>query len=88
MASSILSVLWPDEFTIYDVRVCGELNDFQNVGNLTRFDKLWPRYDAYRAAVRATAPKGLSLRNADRFLWGRSAASQLRKDIARRFRND
>lgn len=30
MASAILSVLYPEEFTVYDVRVCNVLGDFKD----------------------------------------------------------
>lgn len=84
MASAILSVLWPDEFTVYDVRACEELKNFNGLGNLT-FDSLWPKYCAYCDAVRAAVPQYCDLRNKDRFLWGKSAARQLRQDIAENF---
>jgi len=28
MASAILSVCWPDDFTVYDYRVCESVKDF------------------------------------------------------------
>lgn len=28
MATAILTVLWPDEFTVYDIRVCDSLGRF------------------------------------------------------------
>ncbi len=85
MASAILSVLWPDEFTIYDVRVCGELNAFAELGNLTKFENLWVGYCKYRDAVRAAVPLPLSLRDKDRYLWGQSTIRQLNADIAAGF---
>ena len=79
MASAILTVLYPDEFTVYDVRVCdilrdSQLGDFHGLAEMTQFARLWPRYQAFRAAVAAAAPPGLSLRDQDRYLWGRSFA--------------
>jgi hypothetical protein len=32
MASAVLTVLYPDEFTIYDVRVCESIGDFHRLG--------------------------------------------------------
>ncbi len=84
MASSILSVLWPDVFTIYDIRVCQELDAFQKIGNL-KPEKVWPEYCEYRDAVVKAVPADLLLRDKDRFLWGRSAARQLVRDIQRGF---
>jgi len=68
MATAILSILWPDEFTVYDIRVCGELNGFDNLDNLGTFNKKWARYCEYRDAVRAAVPKKESLRDKDRCL--------------------
>jgi hypothetical protein len=98
MATAILSILWPDEFTVYDVRVCGELKeiriggdlkDFTDLANLSNvdknFDKVWARYFEYRESVRAAVPQESSLRDKDRYLWGRSAARQVQSDIASGF---
>lgn len=84
MASAILCVLWPDEFTVYDVRVCASLGEFEKLGNRPA-DKVWEGYTEYLKAVRDREPKQLSLRDKDRLLWGQSAASQLRSDIASGF---
>lgn len=84
MASAILSVLWPDEFTIYDIRVCNELGDFHRVNNVIP-ERAWPGYERYRQAVERAVPSQRLLRDKDRVLWGRSAADQLVRDIARRF---
>ena len=93
MASAILTVLYPDEFTVYDVRVCDTLRDsqagdFHGLAEMTQFTHLWPRYVAFRAAVAAAAPPGLSLRDKDRFLWGRSFVEQLDADIRQGFRKN
>jgi hypothetical protein len=85
MATAILSILWPDEFTVYDVRVCGELKDFNDLDNLGKFHKKWTRYCEYRDAVRAAVPQIISLRDKDRYLWARSAIRQLAEDIAAGF---
>lgn len=85
MASAILTVLYPDYFTVYDARVCEALGGFHRLGNLVNFDKLWQGYEGFRQAVHQSAPPDLSLRDKDRYLWGRSFAEQLRMDIARGF---
>jgi hypothetical protein len=85
MATGILSVLWPDEFSVYDVRVCGQLHGFQSLGNKSDFDAIWEGYGEYLAAVRAATPDGLSLRDKDRFLFGKSVAEQLASDLGRGF---
>jgi hypothetical protein len=80
MASSILSALWPEEFTVYDSRVCDELGDFHKLNNLGPH-KVWAGYCLYRDAVHRAVPGSLLLRDKDRYLWGRSAARQLVHDI-------
>lgn len=80
MASAILTVLYPDTFTVYDYRVCEELHDFDNLANLTDLGRLWSGYSRFINAVK-TASSGQSLRAKDRFLIGRSMASQLDRDI-------
>lgn len=85
MASAILTVLWPDEFTVYDVRACEQFGRFGNLTNLTRPEAVWDGYTSYRTAVIAAVPGETSLRDKDRILWGRSAAAQLERDIASRF---
>lgn len=86
MASSILAVLYPDDFTVYDVRVCDELGAFRNLGNRTRFESLWAEYEDFKRRVQESTPKGLPLRESDRYLWGRSFYKQLRADVANRFK--
>jgi hypothetical protein len=81
MASAILTVLWPGDFTVYDVRVCDELRNFHSLGNLTKADRIWTGYQLYCEAVAAAVPGNMNLRDKDRFLWGRSAAKQLSQDI-------
>lgn len=82
MASAVLAVLYPDEFTVYDVRVCDVLGDFKDAQHKAQFEELWRRYTDYVRAVRATVPGQLSLREKDRYLWGKSFAEQLERDIA------
>jgi hypothetical protein len=81
MASAILSVLYPDEFTVYDQRVCDELREFEGLAEISDPQRLWEGYQAYKQAVERETPAGLSLRDKDRYLWGRSFAKQLQSDI-------
>jgi hypothetical protein len=85
MASAILTVLYPDEFTVYDYRLCEQLGDFHNLPNRSNFDELWRDYQALLRRVREVTPDGLSLRDRDRYLWGKSAVEQLRADLEREF---
>ena len=47
MASAILAVLYPEDFTIYDIRVCDVLGDYKDAQYKTNFATLWERYAAY-----------------------------------------
>jgi hypothetical protein len=88
MASAILTVLFPDDFTVYDVRVCEVLSDFTDAQHKSDFDELWGRYTAYVNRVRESAPIATTLRDKDRYLWGQSFATQLHRDIESAFRTD
>jgi hypothetical protein len=90
IASAILAVLYPDEFTIYDTRVCDTLKEicgkeFHYLGNLTNPDRLWKGYEDFRQQVKESAPGYPTLRDKDRYLWGKSFYDQLKGDIERKF---
>jgi hypothetical protein len=87
MASAIATVLYPDGFSVYDVRVCDQLNDFHKVQN-KKFETLWDGYCDYLDRVTAEAPIDLKLRDKDRWLWGRSFHDQLIEQIANNFTKD
>ncbi|WP_412028737.1 hypothetical protein [Deinococcus yunweiensis] len=81
-ASAILTILYPDAFTVYDVRACGQLQgDHSRAGRTSNVDRMWEGYVAYRDAVIAQTPPGLSLRDKDRVLWARSFREQLERDV-------
>lgn len=91
MASAILTVLYPEDFTVYDVRVAMMLEEdgkknFTQIANITAFEKLWPRYEEFKSAVENSASVGLSLRDKDRNLWGKSFYEQLQQDVKNDFR--
>ena len=81
MASAILTVLYPDEFTVYDVRVCEALGDFNSLSGRVNFESLWEGYAEFQARVHKVGPAGFALRDKDRWLWGKSVAEQLTSDI-------
>ena len=88
-ASAILTVLYPEEFTIYDVRLCEELDGFRDLAKKAAFsDELWAAfwadYQRFMKAVKAAAPARLSLRDADRYLWGRSVCKSIQADLRER----
>jgi len=44
MISAILTVLYPDEFTVYDQRVCGQLGKYHQLKDCRNFETLWSGY--------------------------------------------
>jgi hypothetical protein len=88
MATAILTVLWPNDFTVYDVRVCDVLRGHHSLQNKTNFAKLWSGYLDFKKDVESNAPQTLSLRDKDRFLWGKSFRKQLNTDIKSLFSKD
>ncbi len=88
MASAILAILWPDDFTVYDVRVCEQLGQFRRLGNIQNYEGIWHGYVEYRDAVKGAVPSALSLRDKDRYLWAKSVVDQLNSDIKRGFENE
>lgn len=89
MASAILTVFYPYDFTVYDIRACEALGgDFGKIADIDakkRYDDVWRGYSAFVGAVRASVPAGVSLRDKDRTLWGQSFHDQLQRDIQRQF---
>lgn len=86
MASAILTILYPEEFTVYDVRVASVIDEenhtnFVHLVNRTSFANLWSGYSEYTDQVRKSAPPTYSLREKDHHLWGKSFFIQLEKDI-------
>ena len=81
MASAILTVLYPKDFTVYDTRVCSILGKFDNIQNKSKFEDIWNGYCQFKKMVASKAPQALTLRNKDRYLWGQSFAQNLNKDI-------
>ena len=51
-------------------------------------ESLWKGYCEYMKAVKANAPAHLSLRDKNRFLWGKSGLEQLKSDVASEFDPD
>jgi hypothetical protein len=80
MATAVLTVLFPDEFTVCDVRVADAIGAKvpEMYGN---FETLWHRCREFHARVEQSAPADLSLRDKDRYLWGRSFHDQLEADL-------
>jgi hypothetical protein len=81
-ATAILSILYPETFTVYDIRVCDTLGAFHELGSIKWSPAAWQKYRLYIAAVRDKAPNGRSLRDCDRWLWGQNKRKALLKELA------
>ncbi len=78
-ATAVLTLLYPDDFTVYDVLVCRELQwDYHPDRYFSA--KLWSDYQAYKEAVIKAAPSDLSLRDKDRYLIGRAYRKAVETD--------
>jgi hypothetical protein len=75
MASAILTVLYPNEFTIYDYRVCEELDIQDFSGRKSVIDDYFNLFLPKVRGIRS----GKSLRENDKYLWGKSFYKDLRK---------
>lgn len=81
MASAILTVLYPDKFTVYDYRVCETYVDFEK---LSMSKKKLPRYFELIEKMKADYPNK-TLREIDCELWGKSFFKQLDKNVKNGF---
>jgi len=70
LASAILTVLQPDDFTVYDKRICKLVNSPELPG-MVWSDSLWNKYLEYKRKVEQQAPKSFSLRDKHRWLCGK-----------------
>ena len=85
MTSAILTVLFPDDFTVYDKRVCSQMGDFEWIYSRTKFETVWEGYCEFVAAVRVAVPEDMPLRDKDRYLFGLSVKEQLERDVKNGF---
>ena len=89
MLSAILTVLYPDRFTVYDYRICShpEMAEFTKLEYMTKDSQLyWNLYQDYIAAVIENTPSWMTLRQKDQYLWGKSFALQVKSDIENNFK--
>ncbi len=90
MASAILTVLYPDKFTIYDIRVCKTLNKYYEIANMDSNIKnteiyIKKYFEFIETVKNHPEVKNLSLRDKDRYLWGKSFYEQLQEDLKSNF---
>jgi hypothetical protein len=80
-ATAILTLLYPQEFTVFDWRVCMEVGiDYEPWYGRNFSDALWEHYLSFKKAVEKKGPQNLSLRDKDRFFIGRSNRKSIAKD--------
>jgi thermostable 8-oxoguanine DNA glycosylase len=73
LASAILTVCYPEEFTVLDYRAWEALREAAVEGLPARYPLKVEEYLLYcRASTRLAAEKGISLRDLDRALWAKS----------------
>ncbi|MEK7211736.1 MAG: hypothetical protein AAB731_03820, partial [Patescibacteria group bacterium] len=78
MASAILTVLYPKNFTIYDVRVRNEIKMKDDISHKKNVVDLY--FNEYLKKVNDIL-QGHDLRDKDKYLWGKSFYNALKKLI-------
>ena len=91
MASAVLTILYPNDFTVYDFRVRSQLKDPRNptkpYPDITYTNNRIKRYfneyipQTLRAGREISNNQNLSLRDCDRLLWAKSWQEDLQKFI-------
>jgi hypothetical protein len=81
-ATAILTVLYPEKFTMYDVRVRGQLGlgPIRENYSERHWNSVWESYLKFKKAVIENAPAVLCLRDEDRYLWGKSFYEDVERD--------
>ncbi len=81
IASALLTVLYPDDFTIYDIRVRGQLNYPDITYTEDNVEKYFNEYlpQVLKRGREITQNPTLSLRDCDRVLWAKSWYEDLQK---------
>ena len=82
-ATAILTVLYPDDFTIYDVRVRDVIgfDPIKETYSEADWPQTWDAYIGFKKRVIEEAPSSLSLRDKDRHLWGKSLSNKIEHDL-------
>jgi hypothetical protein len=91
MATAILSTLYPTDFSVFDYRVCehSSFKRFEYLKNASNMDKKIEGYFEFLDELKKSIPEMPnlhSLKEKDEYLWGKSFAEQLHKDIEREFK--
>lgn len=82
-ATAILTILYPDEFTVYDYRVAEELKFGQELATRDFSDELWNKYEQFCEKVKSFPPPELKLdlRGCDRYISGKSYRQDIENTI-------
>ena len=59
--------------------LCDSLGDFHELKNKTSFAVVWDGYSRFLEAVSRSAPGEMTLRDKDRWLWGKSFYEDLER---------
>lgn len=76
-ASAILTVLYPDKFTVYDLRVCQTLSEYKNLADESNITQVVNGYFDFVEKMKLTVPQKATLREKDKYLWGKSFYNDL-----------
>jgi hypothetical protein len=79
MATAILTVLYPEKFTIYDVRVREQLGIKDYLGRKNQINKYISEY--LPKVKDFSKKKGLNIRDGDRYLWDKSFYKDLKNFV-------
>lgn len=85
MSSAILTVMYPEDFSVYDIRVCESLEKHSDILRAKTFDEMWDKYCVFLEDVKISIPDNYSLREKDAYLWGKSFHKQLVNNIESKF---
>jgi len=85
MASAILSILYPNIYSVYDYRVCAVLNNYQDLYYKKPTEKQINGYFDFVNSVKKIS-HAKNLRDKDKELWGKSFYEDLKKDIKNNFK--
>jgi len=80
-ATAILTVFYPNEFSVYDRRVCEQLKCFEKLADRGFSEGLWSEYQDFIEAVRSAVPERTTLRDKDQHLWGKSFYEQCKEEL-------
>lgn len=80
IASALLTIWYPETFTVYDYRAADQVGDTSQLATKTRFEDIWSGYVEFRRKVQAVA-QGRTLREKDRYLFGKSRLEDLQQAL-------